>query len=58
MGGLRRRYGVSREKLSAFESTALTEALVIVHPVTLWADYGTLIALASTLTRADLIVLC
>ena len=51
--GLRRPYGFSREKLSAFERTAPTEALVIVHPVTPSADYGTLIALAAVLTRTD-----
>jgi hypothetical protein len=47
-----------REKLSAFESTEPTGALVIVHPVTSWADYGTLITLAAAFTRTDLILLC
>ena len=58
MGGLRRRYGVSREKLSAFESTEPKGELVIVYPGTSRADYGTLITLAAALTRTDLILLC
>jgi len=58
LGGLLRPYGVSREKLSAFESTTPTQVLVIVHPISPWADYGTLIILAAPLNRTNLVVLC
>jgi hypothetical protein len=54
--GLQGLYGVSRVHMRPLEEAHLGRALVIVHPVRAWTEYGTLLTLAPPFARSDLLL--
>lgn len=56
VGGLHGLYGVSRKAMQPFESADLGRALVIVHPVDSWTEYGTLLTLTPPFADSGLLL--
>jgi hypothetical protein len=56
LGGLRELYGISRDRVHAFEEVAPDRGLVFVHVVYSWTDYGTLLTLTPPFVDSQLIL--
>jgi hypothetical protein len=56
LGGLRGLYGISRDRVHAFEEVAPNRGLVFVHVVYSWTDYGTLLTLTPPFVDSQLIL--
>ena len=56
VGGLHGLYGISRMAMQPFESADLGRALVIVHPVDSWTEYGTLLTLTPPFADSGLLL--
>lgn len=58
VGGMRGLYGVSRQKMEPLRAAHLDHALVVVHPVRDWWDYGALLTLTPPFADNDLLLIC
>jgi hypothetical protein len=56
VGGLYGLYGISRKAMQPFESADLGRALVIVHPIHTWTEYGSLLTLTPPFAESDLLL--
>jgi hypothetical protein len=56
VGGLQGLYGISRKAMQPLEAADLGRALVIVHPVHSWTEYGSLLTLEPPFADSDLLL--
>lgn len=56
LSGLRGLYGISRAAMAPVEEFNLQSALLIVHPLESWTDYGSLLTLSPPFTESNLLV--